>query len=269
MSAHNTPAESEPAEDRLELPGGQTRAGASAPAQSQVAITRAASDFTAGWHAQPVTRRRPLPAGLAALRERLAELCDRLSEPRKQLADPQGGHWLAVTSGFTFEVMAEAGIAIPAQMNLAVVGPGTAKRAPRAPDLIAPPPHTGETLAGELAAIVNPARRVVFPCSALASGVLTSRLADSGITVERVEVYATESWPAGVAALAARAPRALIVTASSAARALATHWRGQLPALIAIGQPTARTLAELGLPVADVADEPTREGLLECVERII
>lgn len=230
-----------------------------------VAATREPSELTSGWLSVPVTRRRILGDGVEALRRAL-------DDARQGIAGGEDGPnlarapWLVVTSGFVFDVLAEQGIDIPGDMPLACVGEGTALRAPRVPDLVGPPPATAASFAGALVQAALPG--AIFPTSALASTVLTDTLDDAGIPSRRIDIYTSEPAPDGVERLMEARPVVVVVTSSSAARALVHNWTGRLPALIALGQPTARTLTELQAAPTCVATTPDRRGIEECLERM-
>ncbi|VEI13387.1 uroporphyrinogen-III synthase [Trueperella bialowiezensis] len=238
----------------------------------KIAATRAPSQLTEGWISIPVTRRVPLPEGIARLREAFTEIaacCDdegRREKPVRHGADAAAGHWLAVTSGYTFTVLAESGLEIPQGMPIACVGQATARRAPRSPQLIAPAPSTAAQLA--VALVAAKPRRVTFPASALAATTLTDSLAAAGIPTTRIDIYTSEPSPEGVRKMAAERPDVVVVTSSSAGRTLAEHWPGDLPLLVAIGQPTADTLTSLGAPPAGVAATPDRRGIEDCLETL-
>lgn len=208
----------------------------------KVAITTEPRELSAGWHAQPVTKTVIDVAGLDELRLRLDQ------------PDPA---WLIVTSPRVFSILAEHDIEIPDHILIACLGPGTAKTAPRA-DFVGPQPASARAFVDAFDPGGLP---MIFPASALAGPVIES------IGAARITIYSTEASPENVAALQGYDPDVVIVTASSAARAIATCWRGEYPQCVAIGSPTATTLRECGID-AVMADEPTRAGLEAALERM-
>lgn len=226
----------------------------------RIAITRAPSQLGRGWIEQPVTRRVTLPRGVAHLND----VFETAQFGANDDAGALSATWVAVTSAHVFDVLDSAGITIPEHLPLACVGAATARRAGSRPAYVAPPPATADTLATGLLALPERPERVIFPCSQLASHVLEERLAGQ-IEVERIEVYTTQAEPANVEDLAGRNPDVVVVTASSAARALIDNWPGKLPALVAIGEPTAASLRAAGHPPAAVARTPDRAGLEEAI----
>lgn len=219
----------------------------------RVAITRPRSPLTDGWLAIPVTSRTPIESGLHALKE--------------TLYSSEDGMWLAVTSPHTFRVLRAAEITIPAGIRIACVGDATAQLSPRTPDFIGPSPASAQSF---VAAVPAGRDKVVFPSSNQASQVLEVGLRQKGYSVDRFDVYSTEADPGGVKRLASANAQAIVVTASSAALAIADHWPGgtDLPPLIALGEPTAHTLQSAGIPAAQVSTTPDRAGLGACFERI-
>ncbi|MDP9800990.1 uroporphyrinogen-III synthase [Arcanobacterium wilhelmae] len=216
----------------------------------RVAITRRGGALASGYAQFPLTRRRAWPDGVVALRQ--------------ELAIAQEGTWLAVTSGFTFQVMREAGIEIPAGIRLACVGRATAAHAPFMPQVIGGGAASAAALAAQFPQ-PGENNRVIYPCSALASHVLEESLTQRGYQVKRLEIYTSDPEPEAVRALANYAPNAIVVTSGSAARALAAYYPQPLPALVAIGEPTASAIHECGFTPAAIAHEPTPAGIAAAV----
>ncbi|MDD7465742.1 MAG: uroporphyrinogen-III synthase [Actinomycetaceae bacterium] len=206
----------------------------------RIAITRAGEvgeDLARGWMAIPLTRRRTLPDGCRTLADIFAriESCGLRDASYSAAVEPSAAAarqpiWLAITSGFIFDVLAQTGIEIPPQLSLACVGAASAAKSPIRVDLIGSSPASARSLAaafpdrrGEAGSV-----QVIFPCSALASSDLEEGLDARGYRVERVEVYTTEADPAGVERLVAAHPEVVVVTAGSAARALASYYPGLL-----------------------------------------
>ncbi|MCI5826139.1 MAG: uroporphyrinogen-III synthase [Arcanobacterium sp.] len=191
--------------------------------------------------------------------------------------------WLAVTSGFTFTVLAQAGIPIPAQLRVACVGAATAAQSPVNPALVGPPPASAKALVGAFPAVQDlsahmDAPLVIFPASALASSDLENGLLKRGYRVQRVNVYATEPDVEGVERLVASHPAVIVVTSSSAAQALAVHYlpvaiaqglSPEIPPLVAIGAPTARAIRAAGLQVASQAASTHKKDVAYAVDQAL
>ncbi|MDY5152595.1 Uroporphyrinogen-III synthase [Actinobaculum suis] len=245
--------------------------------------------------------------------------------------------WLAVTSGYVFDVFRAWELEIPPELQIACIGKGTARHSPRPPDFIGPQPATGRVF-GEAfplaeqrqteqrqtgqyqtgqkpgvqgsgsrgqdvpkpaaqgpgaqkpvqASEVSPPNipgRIYFPCSSLASTDFAEAVAARGYQVERHEVYRTEPDVDGVEKVLSLRPAAIVLTAGSAAHAVLAAirkvlppennrtpednappeniglWEGA-PALVALGEPTARACRQAGYrgPVR-VAPTPDPAGI--------
>lgn len=219
----------------------------------RVAITRPRSQLTEGWLAVPVTSRHPIQSGLGAFSE--------------ALNNAEAGTWVAVTSPHTFRLLQLSKIQIPQALRIACVGEATAQGSPRTPDFVGPPPASAQSMVN---AVPNGKGRVLFPSSAQASQTLQVGLGERGYRVDRFDIYSSEADSGGVRKLAEAKADAIIVTASTAARAIADHWPTgtEVPKLIALGQPTAQALVSCKLPVFATSDTPDRVGLEACLERI-
>lgn len=205
-----------------------------------IAITRSPSAFTAGWEACPIIAKETIPAGVEELKTALAQT---------------GPAWLIVTSPHTFTVLEDEGIAIPDHVRIACVGPGTAKNAPRA-EFVGPQPASAATFA---AAFDRAGLPMIFPTSEQAGPVIESM----GAT--RINLYRPVVDDRELDRLEEVNPDIVIVTSPSAARALGE--RDTAYSWIAMGGPTARTLADYGWH-AEIAPEPTRDALLGLIERM-
>lgn len=185
--------------------------------------------------------------------------------------------WLVVTSANTVRMLPPDCLAQAREggMRVAAVGRATA-RALTGLDIKADLVPSTQSGAGLVDAWSEEGARVLLPASQLAASTVPEGLAAKGCHVNRVDVYTSkplEELPE-VVAQAWQALAAVVVTSSSVARAL-THlteqagltWTRQQP--IAIGGPTAATLAELGHPAAAVAAAPTPEGILTATLGVI
>lgn len=83
--------------------------------------------------------------------------------------------------------------------------------------------------------------------------------------VQRWVVYRSQVPAAAAAQLACETADAVALASGSAARAFATHWKGPVPAVVALGPTTAREATEAGLPVRAQASRPTLEALAAAV----
>lgn len=185
--------------------------------------------------------------------------------------------WLVVTSANTVRMLPPDRLAQARAegMRVAAVGRATA-RALTGLDIKADLVPSTQSGAGLVDAWGEESARVLLPASQLAAPTVPEGLAAKGCHVNRVDVYTSEPLEElpEVVAQAWPALAAVVVTSSSVARAL-THlteqagltWTRQQP--IAIGGPTAATLAELGHPAAAVAAAPTPEGILTATLGVI
>ncbi|GAA2827137.1 uroporphyrinogen-III synthase [Leucobacter komagatae] len=188
--------------------------------------------------------------------------------------------WVAVTSVHGADALI-TGEALPGRARIAAVGPATAERLEAAGfdvDLI-PDEFTGARLAERLAAqreggaggaAGDPdlSGRVLLPLSDLADETVERGLRAAGFEPERVTAYRTVAAAAGRADAELR-PRlgAVLVFSSSGARALAGRFAPLPPGALvaAIGEPTARELARLGIPAAVIAAEHTAAGTVRAL----
>lgn len=186
--------------------------------------------------------------------------------------------WLVVTSATTATALAAAG-ARP-RGKVGAVGPVTAAAIQELGFRLHVMPgrdYSGRGLAASLlAALPDPvsggatAVRVLLPVSELADVTVERALRAVGHQVDRVAAYTTVLTDE-VPGLRSRGEAGdfdvVLATSSSAARAIAERL-APLPAttrIAAIGEPTARALADLGLPTAIVAESSTTDGLLDAV----
>lgn len=186
--------------------------------------------------------------------------------------------WLVVTSATTATALAAAG-ARP-RGRVGAVGPVTAAAIQELGFRLHVMPgrdYSGRGLAESLLAALpdpaapgTPGARVLLPVSELADVTVEQALRSAGHQVDRVAAYTTIITDE-IAGLRDRVSAggfdAVLATSSSAARAIAERLT-PLPTatrIAAIGAPTARALAELGLPTDIVAESSTTDGLLDAV----
>lgn len=210
------------------------------------------------------------PSDEAALRAALAEWnADRYD-------------WLAVTSAAGAEAVGGAGARPSTQGRVAAVGPATvAALEARGLAVTLSPEHeyTGAALGAELArACGDPepgrARHVLLAVAEGAGNDLEDAVRAAGHRVTRVSAYRTVPAPRDPErerAIAAGGADVILVTSGSVARELADRFGGPPSGslLVAIGPPTARALAELGMPADLVAARHTVEGMLDELERAL
>ncbi len=188
--------------------------------------------------------------------------------------------WLAVTSAQGAGALAAAG-ALHGHGKVAAVGPATARALTAAGfevDLQPDGEFTGRALADALVAQLRPHQvsggaRVLLPLSEIAEPTLEDSLRRAGHDPHRITAYRTLEVPANPERDAQLAERlaAVLVMSSSSARALARRFGNLSPRVIiaAIGEPTARELAALGLPAHVVATEQTSEGLVRALAEAV
>lgn len=186
--------------------------------------------------------------------------------------------WIVVTSATTASALAAAG-AQP-RGKVAAVGPVTAAAVQALGFRLNVMPgrdYSGRGLAQSLLYALPDlkqpgaaAARVLLPVSELADVTVEGALREAGHEVDRVGAYTTEIT-AEIAGLRDRVSAGdfdvVLATSSSAARAIAERL-APLPDtthIAAIGEPTARTLASLGMPTEIIADTSTTDGLLDAV----
>lgn len=200
--------------------------------------------------------------------------------------------WLVMTSANGVEAFATAGGAPRTGGRVAAVGPATAEALERhgfAVDLMPGERFSAVGLAEAFAAHSGTdtgssdlrEAKLLLPISEIADHVLENELRGLGHRVTRVDAYRTvtvlpdrdpfadiepvaDIEPFGYVDPVRTLRSAVLVTSSSAARALAEHLT-PLPndtLLAAIGDPTARTLQHLGLRADVVATTHTIPGLL-------
>lgn len=200
----------------------------------------------------------------------------------------RGGYdWLAITSANGAHAVADAG-ARPGAGSVAAVGPATAEALrERGFTVDARPEHdfsatglaeallatfgSGSGPAGSGSGPVGPgapAQRVLLPLSEIAGDELERALAAAGHTAERVTAYRTipaARDPRLEAQVRAGGVDAILVMSGSGAAEAARRF-SPLPEstrLVAIGQPTARALADHGLSADAVSPRHTSTGLLD------
>lgn len=161
--------------------------------------------------------------------------------------------------------------AVPAGTRVAAVGPATSgalRRAGVAVDLV---PGTGSSSA--LAAVfptAHPGDSVALPRSDIGADTLPEALRVRGYQVLTAVAYRTTAaaLPTSVTEdLAAGRYHAVVVTSPSGVAALIAAEPAIGTAMIAIGEPTARALADAGTPAGQIADEPTDRGITAALVR--
>lgn len=179
-----------------------------------------------------------------------------------------GADWVALTSPATVAALAEAGTSVPASARVAAVGEATAAAARSAGisvDLV----PAGESSARALVeAWPEGSGRVVIPGSELSSPTLADGLRAKGYDVETVALYTVEP----VATVSERLARdyssfeIVVVTAGSVARAVDSllGWPDGA-SVVAFGPPSADVLADLGVPVAAVAETQDAAGVARAI----
>ena len=158
--------------------------------------------------------------------------------------------------------------------KIAAVGPATARAVETAlatPDFVAVT-HTAAAMADELIA-AGIRGRLLLPAADIASSDLAERLRAAGAEVEMVTAYHTGPGDGGAglaAAIDGGEVDAVLLASASAARGFANALAARpgrppaehLPTILCIGPSTASAARAIGLDVAAVAHEHTREGLL-------
>lgn len=181
--------------------------------------------------------------------------------------------WLVVTSANTASTFVEAG-ARPGDAAVAAVGPATAEALRERGFQVALMPErdfsaTGiaEALLERIGGAATAPVRLLLPLSEIASTELETALAAAGHDPDRVTAYRTVPAARDAAAeaeVAAGRIEAILAMSSSGAREIARRF-APLPTgtlIIAIGDPTARALAQYGAEAAAVATEHTVDGVL-------
>ena len=212
--------------------------------------------------------------------------------------------WLVVSSATTVHVLmekaAERGLRldqlVPSGTRIAAVGPAT-RRLLEAGGLTVELTPPGEQSAAGLLAVWSGGGRILLPQADIAAGTLAAGLEAAG-TVTAVTAYRTVDYPAAAerrlavqaedgdagpqppsyslltpetaaADIAAGRIAAVIAASPSAARRIAALGPIAGCRLIAIGRSTADEAAGLGLEVAEVAAEPTPDGLVAAVAKAL
>jgi uroporphyrinogen-III synthase len=188
--------------------------------------------------------------------------------------------WILFTSATAPAFVAErlAAVGAPTALpRIAAVGPSTARAVEAhfaTPDFVAET-HTAGAMADELIA-AGVRGRLLFPAADIASSDLAERLRAAGAEVEMVTAYRTgpgDGGPALAAAIDDGELDVVLLASPSAARGLtdAVKARGRrsaadrMPAIVCIGPSTAAAARTIGLDVAAVAADHTREGLLHAL----
>ncbi|WP_420716216.1 uroporphyrinogen-III synthase [Pseudarthrobacter sp. LT1] len=213
--------------------------------------------------------------------------------------------WLVVSSATTVHVLmekaAERGLRldqlVPSGTRIAAIGPATHRLLDAGGLDVALTP-AGEQSAAGLRAVWPGSGRILLPQADIAAGTLAAGLEAAGGDVTAVTAYRTVDYPAAAERrLAVRAeafdagpqpPSYSLLTPEAAATDIA---EGRIAAviaaspsavrriaalgplggcrLVAIGRSTADQAAALGLEVAEVAAEPTPDGLVAAVAKAL
>ncbi|MFC5337990.1 uroporphyrinogen-III synthase [Leucobacter denitrificans] len=188
--------------------------------------------------------------------------------------------WLAVTSAQGALAFSAAG-ARSGHGKVAAVGPATARALAAvgfSVDLQPDDEFTGRSLADALVAElqahpVSSGARLLLPLSEIAEPTLEESLREAGHDPHRITAYRTLEVPADPErdAQLAASLGAVLVMSSSNARAL-SHRFSDLNSntiIAAIGEPTARELARLGMTAHVVATEQTSEGIVRALAEYV
>jgi uroporphyrinogen-III synthase len=177
--------------------------------------------------------------------------------------------WLVLTSPNTVRALASCGWdgTVPARTRVAVVGPGTARvlnELSGAYEPWMPKQHSAAGILAELPA-PEPGARLLLPQSAQARPQLYEGLDQRGWNITQVTAYATTALHHPLVNVSPG--DAVLVTSSSAAEVWATLQTPKV-SILAIGEPTAQTLMQLGRPADAVLPEPTAEGALKALAQL-
>ncbi len=176
------------------------------------------------------------------------------------------------------EALREAGTTeLLARSRIAAVGPRTARAVEAYGLKVAaePPEGTGVALYEAMRPALEPEDEVLLPAAEEGRRELEDALREHGARVARVTAYRSRPvlLPPEAHALLESSPPdvALFASPRTAEAFLEAVGRERLgPArLVAIGPTTAAALAQLGLPVAAVAERPTPEALVEATIRAV
>ena len=181
-----------------------------------------------------------------------------------------GCAWVVITSPEAAGVFLDAwqspgpadGAAPP---KLATVGVGTAKvlaDAGMEPDFV-PSKATGKTLGAELPAA--PETTVLYPASALASGVVESGLAARGIGTRRIDTYTTVPAAWSSADLERARGAAVVTFASPSAVRVWAERAGTGAVAVCIGETSAAEARRVGFESVHAPDAPGVESWAETV----
>lgn len=179
--------------------------------------------------------------------------------------------WLTFTSANGVDAVARVLEGAAPAGRVAVVGGATAESVTAHGWEISwvAPIGTGAALGASLP--VEAGERVLAPLAELASDDLVDALAERDIVVETVTAYRTvtpDISPADRDRIA-QSDVVLVTAPSVISRLVSVMGDRALPPLVAIGPTSAAAIVELGLTVADVADEPGVDGLIAAAVRTL
>ncbi|GAB3847807.1 uroporphyrinogen-III synthase [Nesterenkonia populi] len=170
--------------------------------------------------------------------------------------------WLILTSSNTVRFLLQAGWdgVVPARTRVGVIGPGTAATLAELTGITDPWMPQDHSAVGILDELDAAPGTLLLPQSAQARPQLAEGLRNQGWDVTQVPAYDTVPVE-GELPIRPGPDDVVLLTASSAAQ----EWvRRGLTArtVLAIGEPTAHTLRDLGAPADAVLPEPTAAGVL-------
>ncbi|ALG29453.1 hypothetical protein AOZ07_11000 [Glutamicibacter halophytocola] len=202
--------------------------------------------------------------------------------------------WLVLTSVSTVQVLGQllTGRPLPPQLRIASVGEKTSQAIAATLGRKADVQPQLQSAAGMLQQWhPEPGARICYPHGDLASPALADGLARQPVTVDEVIAYQNVNAPASgtvldgstaKGALNILPPGAIggklvemdlvVFSAPSVARRFTQLAGDRLPPsvhTIAIGAPTAKAMAEVGLPVHAIAAEPTPQGLARAAKDLL
>ncbi|MEZ5376508.1 MAG: uroporphyrinogen-III synthase [Acidimicrobiales bacterium] len=198
----------------------------------------------------------------------------------RALNDDAAFDWMVLTSANAVRAVAGLHPVLPPGLQIAVVGPATARAVAAVGWTVdfEPSVATAAALAAELP-LGSPSLRVLAPLAELAADTLERTLTDRGAIVERVEAYrmAMPRHSNERLAEALSGDVVLLTSPSTAERfaALAGEQRSNaelpvdLPAAVAIGPSTEAAAQAAGFTVLATADPHTEDGLVAALVRSI
>lgn len=202
--------------------------------------------------------------------------CQDAGELSRIAAGLNGFDWILFTSANAVAVFFSLlpAPAVEPFPRIACVGPNTAehvKKLGRRVDFVSPE-HTGDGFADAFARMHGaPPPAVLLPRPEKMGSDLVGRLTRAGVKVTECVIYRTEPLPPGQPPVPAFTHTDLFVFMSPSG---ARHFcrRHAIPAhapVFAIGATTAGTIRELGCANVNVAEESSRDGLVDAIRRFL